>query len=211
MKRHVHVLPDDRLESECVRQVLEAAGVPTRGRMVDSGHADCGGIVALALQDSSVRSVLVQLQMEPTGVPVLLVLRDGEEGGLGQADARGSAVVRSNQSTTEFVSAVRALLAGDTIAAGDADATATDGSSSEHLTRRELEVASLVSGGWRNEEIAGELGISVHTVRTHVNRVLMKLGVQHRVALRAKMQRRGHVPRQRLPVDTYDRHGRVGQ
>ncbi len=49
------------------------------------------------------------------------------------------------------------------------------------LSRREIEVMTLVAVGRTNAEIAGELGISVHTVNTLVRRCFLKLGVSNRV------------------------------
>ena len=48
------------------------------------------------------------------------------------------------------------------------------------LTQREAEVAEYLGKGATDREIAQQLGISWHTVRTHVERVLGKLGVDSR-------------------------------
>lgn len=51
------------------------------------------------------------------------------------------------------------------------------------LTRRELDVLLLVCRGVGSQDLATQLGISYHTVITHVHHLLKKVGVSSRVDL----------------------------
>ena len=56
------------------------------------------------------------------------------------------------------------------------------------ITAREAVVAELITDGLTAPKIAGELGISVHTVRRHHERLYRKLGVSSRVALAERVR-----------------------
>jgi DNA-binding response OmpR family regulator len=74
-------------------------------------------------------------------------------------------------STEEMVARVRSLLR-RTVPPGRSLDT--------KLTVRELEVLRLLAGGLGQKEISGHLRISAKTVGTHIEHILMKLGVQSR-------------------------------
>jgi len=48
------------------------------------------------------------------------------------------------------------------------------------LSRRELEVLELMANGFSNQEIADQLFVSIHTVKTHTTNIYEKLQVKRR-------------------------------
>ncbi len=64
--------------------------------------------------------------------------------------------------------------------AGPATARATP--PPDGLTRREVEILSLISRGLTNPEIAAQLFLSNHTIKTHISRIFAKTGSRDRAA-----------------------------
>ncbi len=66
--------------------------------------------------------------------------------------------------------------------------------SPEALTERETDVLRLLAAGRANKEIAQQLSIGEKTVKTHVSKILAKLGVQSRTQAALYAVRIGLVP-----------------
>lgn len=64
----------------------------------------------------------------------------------------------------------------------------------EHLTERETEVLALIGQGLTNQELAERLFIADNTVKTHVKRVLAKIGARDRAQAVVKAYEAGLVP-----------------
>ena len=62
------------------------------------------------------------------------------------------------------------------------------------LSPREQQILTLLTAGWSNRRIAQECFLSVNTVRTHVQNVLVKLGVHSKLEAAAFAVRHGIVP-----------------
>jgi DNA-binding NarL/FixJ family response regulator len=93
----------------------------------------------------------------------------------------------------ELVQAVRVVASGDALLAPTvtrrlieqfvrtAPVASSERARLDELTEREREVLTLVARGLSNTEIAGALFIAEQTVKTHVSKILAKLGVRDRV------------------------------
>ena len=130
---------------------------------------------------SSGSKVLILTTFE-TDANVMRGLRAGACGFLPK-DTRPDALldaIRTVASGTSLLSpgATRAVI---TRALSRPDATAPERLAS--LTAREREVLLLVAAGRSNQEIADELVLSPLTAKTHVGRILAKLGARDRVHL----------------------------
>jgi DNA-binding NarL/FixJ family response regulator len=106
--------------------------------------------------------------------------------------AGASGFVLKDASTDELIRAVRVVAAGDALLAPSVTRRliaefarrrpmlrATPGALAA-LTPRELEVLALIAGGLSNTEIAAQLVVAEQTVKTHVGRILGKLGLRDR-------------------------------
>jgi DNA-binding NarL/FixJ family response regulator len=109
--------------------------------------------------------------------------------------AGASGFLLKDTDPSELLQAVRIVAAGDALLAPSVtrrliaefatrpDPHSTPPEALDALTEREREVLVLVARGLSNGEIAGELYISPATAKTHVSRVMMKLGARDRAQL----------------------------
>jgi DNA-binding NarL/FixJ family response regulator len=65
---------------------------------------------------------------------------------------------------------------------GAEEAAGHAGPPPDGLTQREVEILSLIARGLTNPEIAAQLFLSNHTIKTHINRIFAKTGSRDRAA-----------------------------
>jgi len=124
---------------------------------------------------------------------LILTTFDADEYVYGALQAGASGFMLKDAPPDQLVAAIRAAAAGNALI--DASVTrrfiaqftkavrpaASTPSELDRLTGRELEVLRLLTEGLSNSEIAGRLIVEETTVKTHVSRILMKLGLRDRV------------------------------
>ena len=191
----VLVVDDHAVVREGLRAFLELQdGIEVVGEASDGGEA------VTAVADVHPDVVLMDLVMpQVDGIAAMRALRERapatrvivltsflDEARLMPALRAGAAgYLLKNAKPQEVARAVRAAHAGETlldpvVASRLVQTLAAGSDPLDRLTAREREVLRLVGQGYRNKQIALELGISEKTVKTHVGRTLAKLGVDDR-------------------------------
>jgi DNA-binding NarL/FixJ family response regulator len=117
--------------------------------------------------------------------PAVVLLTGSCDEQVWDAYGRGVLVGIVNKACTFGVleDAIRRVAVGERVVEGwsaTSDRTTESRPVVESLTGRELEVLRLVVQGLPTRTMASLLGVSTHTVRTHVQQVLRKLGVHGR-------------------------------
>jgi DNA-binding NarL/FixJ family response regulator len=127
----------------------------------------------------------------------------------GALDAGASGFLLKGGEPADLIHAIRVVAAGDALLAPSVTrrlidtyvttsqpAARTDEAALDELTSREREVLGLLATGQTNAEIAQQLHLSPLTAKTHVSRILTKLGARDRVQLVVIAYRSGIVDRQ---------------
>lgn len=140
----------------------------------------------------AVRRMVAESKHESAPVLVLIDAFDERVNRLLRAGARG--LLLSQAAPAEILAAVRLLAAGGALVFPSRGRTGIDyvpappGGSREtgqfcldHLTRREADVLRLIARGFSNAEISAALFVSESTVKSHVQRMLVKLELRNRV------------------------------
>ncbi|MEH2222688.1 response regulator transcription factor [Nostoc sp.] len=124
---------------------------------------------------------------------VVLTTYDGDEDiyrGL-QAGAQG--YLLKDSKLGELLNAIRAIHNGQKYIPPEVGAKLLQRMTNPELSERELEVLRLMAQGRGNQEIGTALSIGESTVKSHVNRILSKLGVSDRTQAVITAVKRGIV------------------
>jgi DNA-binding NarL/FixJ family response regulator len=132
-------------------------------------------------------------ERDPHAKVIVLTTYDTDDDISRALKAGAKAYVLKDISADGLITCIREVLAGKTYLAPAAAAKLAEGVTRVELTPRELATLRLMADGQSNREIAGELGISERTVKTHLGHLFEKLGVTSRTEAVKIATRRGLV------------------
>ena len=198
------VLADDQaLVRAGLRMILDA-----EADLEVVGEAGDGATAVAVIADTTPDVVLMDVRMpgmdgieatrRATALPdaprvLMLTTFDLDEHVYDAVRAGASGFLLKEAPPEQLVAAIRTVAAGDRLLAPSVtsrlierfaalpSASAGTAAAYDDLTPRELEVLRLVAQAKSNAEIATDLFVSETTVKTHVARILMKLGLRDRV------------------------------
>src|SRR5579884_2679669 len=160
-------------------QTLERASVLARG-LVDVLIVDKG------FGMHSVLDFIGDLRLDPDAAAIVVwgvSITEPEALRLLQGGAR--AIIRKSSETDNLLSCLLSVAAGRTWMENRVfrDSMRVNGYPRSELTAREQQVMTLVEQGFKNREIASQLGIKPGTVKIHLKHIFEKTGVHGRYGL----------------------------
>ncbi|MGB3698486.1 MAG: response regulator transcription factor [Gordonia sp. (in: high G+C Gram-positive bacteria)] len=199
MTRARVLLADDHgAVREGLRMVLEAAGDIVVGEAATGAEAVAAArrlrpdvvVMDVRMPEVDGLAATAQVLLETDARVLVLTTFDIDEYVLGALAAGASGFLLKSASGSELVAGVRRVADGDAVL--DPAVTrivvqamrsrpVAAGPDLADLTDRERQVLGGVGAGLSNAQIARRLVIGEATVKTHVSRILSKLGVQSRV------------------------------
>jgi DNA-binding NarL/FixJ family response regulator len=200
----VLIVSDYRCFAESLAMALketaqfEILGVVNRSDMGTAAQVQRASIVLMDQRldsRSDVENVWQISDHNPVARIILLGLAESESDILSCAEAGASGYLLKSASLADLISTIQLASVGETVcpphityhlfshlvALADRDRV-TRSVRSFLLTARELEVLGQIAQKKSNAEIAARLHLSVHTVQSHVHKILCKLGVNSRLA-----------------------------
>ena len=183
-----------------------ASMLSTQAELEIIGSASSGKEALVVIEQNRPDVILLDLRMPGmTGVELLLALKaagvsvrvviltnyETDEDIYRAVQAGAQGYLLKNTSLQEMVGAIRAVHAGKRYIPRHIASRLAERMVRTDLTARELEILKLLAKGPTNKQIGQALGISEHTVRNHVFKIIDKLEASDRTEAATKAIQRG--------------------
>jgi|SRR5215471_2696276 len=198
----VIILDANRMSSELLADALKRDrfdvvyhGSKLADAVYAAGHSDLA-LVSVAVSDQNACEIVRQLRSVSPPVQVILMMEVPKADVIIEAFRAGvRGIFPRSTSVRMLKKCILAVHQGQIWAGNEElnyllDALAephhfrlTDARGGELLSKREEDVVRCVAEGFKNKEIANELGISENTVKNYLFRIFDKLGISNRVEL----------------------------
>jgi DNA-binding NarL/FixJ family response regulator len=201
----VLIVDDDALVRAGLKMMLDGAqGIVVVGEASDGDEVPAAAdrhrpdLVLMDLRMPRVSGIIATRRLRARANPpevVILTTFDADEDVLRALRAGASGFLLKDAPPAQIIEAINKVVAGDPILSPRItrrlmDRAAADSGVSEQaqaalaaLSARECEVVVAVAKGQTNAEIAAELYMSVATVKAHISRILVKLGLGNRTQI----------------------------
>lgn len=165
--------------------------------LMDVGMPVCDGLEATqAIKQELPEAIIVMLTVCDENEKLFEAIRHGAQGYLLKS-MRRQEILALLQGVVQGDAAITTAMAGRILEEfrrlqeyGDLELE----NKSSILTKREKEVLFLVAGGASNKEAAEKLGLSIHTIKSHIRKILDKLQVSSRREAASFALREGLIP-----------------
>jgi DNA-binding NarL/FixJ family response regulator len=150
---------------------------------IDQYRIHCPDITIMDLQMPEMKGqqAIEAIRREFSDARIIVVTTyDGDIQALRAIKAGASGYLLKNRLRKDLADAIRAVHAGRLCIPDEIARIIVEHSVDDQLTQREVEVLRQIAAGNANKEIAAQLSISEETVKTHIGRILSKLGARDR-------------------------------
>jgi RNA polymerase sigma factor (sigma-70 family) len=181
----VFIVDDDPSSRKGVTRLLGAAGFnaesfASASGFLASGQLDAPGCIVLDVRMPEMTGPELQTQLDKIGccLPIVFLSAHADVPTAALAMRRGAVdFLTKPVERDDLLRAVRQSLDKDERRRKEEAEVLANDERFEVLTPREREVMTYVIAGLLNKQIAGELGISEETVKTHRHRMMRKLSI----------------------------------
>jgi len=151
-------------------------------------------LMDLRLPNLGGADAIAQIRLQtPAARIIVLTTFDGDEDIFRALQAGAKGYLLKGMNADELTDAIRAVYAGKSRIPAVVAERLAERMGGSALTARELDVLKRIVAGRSNKEIANDLHISEATVKTHINSLLSKLGVNDRTQAATTALQRGIV------------------